>query len=109
MSGLTREEAATIGKTLQQPQDRQKRLPPLPAKGGIPGQTGKAVAPASSKASAGSGIDSPLTEQSREYYPTTTAVTTDGLLQVAYQPIKSVTFKDASKREVVLNYANPAG
>ena len=108
MSGMSDKTAGTIGKALERDRAAGKRLPSVPPRGTIPSAKGEAKATASAKAGGG-GIDSPLTEQSREYYPTTTAVTTDGLLQVAYQPIKSVTFKDASKREVVLNYANPAG
>ncbi len=105
MSGMSKQDADIIGKALQQPAASAKRLPALPARGGIPGATAKGTQPAGTAGSGG--IDSPLTEQSRSYWPTVQAVTSDGLLQIAYQPIKSVVMKNKSAREVVFNYAQP--
>jgi hypothetical protein len=107
MSGMSKQDADIIGKALQQPATAAKRLPALPARGGIPSATATGTATQTTSTATGGGIDSPLTEQSGSYWPTVQAVTSDGLLQIAYQPIKSVTMKDKSGREVVFNYVQP--
>lgn len=107
MSGMSKQDADIIGKALQRAATSSKRLPALPARGGIPSATATGTATQSASTTSGGGIDSPLTEQSRSYWPTVQAVTSDGLLQIAYQPIKSVVMKDKSGREVVFNYVQP--
>ncbi len=107
MSGMTEQDARTIGKALQQPGASAKRLPALPARGGIPSATATGMATQTASPASGGEIDSPLTEQSRTYYPQQYITTSDGLFVIGYMPVQSVTMKDASKRVVVFNYSKP--
>lgn len=57
--------------------------------------------------SSDSGIDSPLTEtdNTRTYHATEKYIkSSDGLFVIAYQHIATMTFRDASNREVVFNF-----
>lgn len=107
MSSLTRQDADIIGKALKQQATSAKRLPALPARGGIPSATATGTATQPTGTSTGSGIDSPLTESSRTNYGTTYVTTSDGLFSIAFTAVKQLTMKDASNRTVIFNYQEP--
>jgi len=107
MSGMSKQDADIIGKALQQPASLAKRLPALPARGGIPSSTAKGNAAQPAIAATGSGIDSPLTESSRTNYGTTYVTTSDGLFSIAFTAVKQLTMKDAANRTVIFNYQEP--
>lgn len=67
----------------------------------IPADTGVGTGASSS---GGSGIDSPLTEQSRTIKPVTVYDAT-GLIAVTFNVADKVAMKDKSRREVVFDYA----
>lgn len=107
MSSMNKQDADVIGKALRQSTVTAKRLPALPARGGIPSTTAKGIADRPTGTSTGSGIDSPLTESSRTNYGTTYVTTSDGLFSIAFTAVKQLTMKDASNRTVIFNYQEP--
>ncbi|RMH86431.1 hypothetical protein EA796_00955 [Pseudomonas sp. AOB-7] len=88
--------------SLLQPR-RRKELKPAEPRGALGGQ--RAVADYSaSNPTEGGGIASPLTEQSREYWPGGVP-SSDGLFTLP--AIKTWVFTDANGAEVVMAFADP--
>lgn len=89
-----------------------ERKPSAPAQLGDPvdntvGEgTGYAPEPATDTA----GIASPLTEKDaskRTYYPATSLLSSDGMLEWQIEPLESLTMTDADGNPVLLEFANP--
>jgi hypothetical protein len=81
---------------------KTETLQALPARGVLPGGTGKAADPAVTKSIA-AGIASPLKEGlpaaqetvQRTYWPAEVVMSSDGLLAFEYEPIKTLKMTDA--------------
>ena len=88
-----------------------ERIKTLPDRKPIPAQTGIGKPPAAtSGATAGGGIASPLTETSyadRQYHDEVTWQTTDGLFVVVVKPIKKLKFTDANGAAVEMILKQP--
>lgn len=87
-----------------------RALKAAPAAPGIgPATKRKAIAAASSVVGGtGSGIASPLTENTtkREYYAVQTVASTDGVITVRVRRVKKIVMKDANNRVVEFRYGN---
>lgn len=88
---------------------RRGSLPVVEPVGGRPATTARVdyTPPATT---AGGGIASPLTEEtyaSREYHPSRTIRTVDGIFSIRESPIKKITQEDANGEEVIQLFAAP--
>lgn len=84
-----------------------KNLPAAKVPTNIPPRTGSGNA----KKGGGGGIASPLVETAfsgRQYWPTKTLTSTDGLLSWEVDPIAKVFFKDALNNDVEIDYQQPS-
>lgn len=86
----------------------QRTLPVLSPKGGMSAQRGRADWIQTSSQTGG-GIDSPLTEiaMTREYYDSPNLSISNTFLQAfEIRMLKKITFEDAAKRPVVMNFTD---
>lgn len=95
-------EVADINAVVSVPRQRAT-LRAVEPRGALPAQRGRGTYEAPG-AGTGGGIASPLTEQSREYWPGG-APSSDGLFFLP--AIKAYTFLDANGAEVVMEFAEP--
>lgn len=96
------------------PQKEPRRLRKLEKRGALPPKDFTATNPAIpiKGGASGGGIASPLTEtpNSRTYYDETSSLySSDYMLAVEIEPLKSVTMTDADSQTVVFNWALPPG
>lgn len=101
-----------LGSIIRRRKPEKARLPkatPKPPIGSVVGR-GQGTTTVASEALGGGGIDSPLTEvdDSRMYHSNYAIVSPDGLTVMILKPIKQTKFKDASGREITVNYTDPA-
>lgn len=101
-SGRLQSDLERLAKTDSRP---PKTLPGRPDAAPIPASIGSARPKPASASQQSSGIASPLTETvaSREYHPTQTLTSTNGLFVFTVKPVKKLNFTDAMGRPVAMN------
>lgn len=104
--------------SLIRPEKQAAQLRSVEPRGSAPAQRGSATYQPPKAAVSSGGVASPLTEQTtvvegavtadREYWEKQILSTTDGLLVLEINPLKTLKMKDANGADVIFNYAERA-